>query len=392
MVSHNSALQNRCLHTTNIGRSKTLTSDRLWRHSLIIIQGSNKKLGLVFDILPCDDIEAKGRTKTPDPLKSACKELLDLCNIMEKKDPSNQFGKCRIYKHISHCNLAPFLYSVFSGNLTTSNLILDEQSSMKLGNASQLTDPQQATGRQCHALNRFTVKRGANFNVDGHFCLSVNDFAVKSGVSLLFDSFGLSAGKALIERDATISVSGKSGESVPLQHLPSVPTSSTEKFAGGAHASLGGGWYLSESAQCQSPFSSYKQPATKGYAGRGSASSKGGSTIRLKTHVLHLEGTLRANGVDVFLDSVTFPSGNSNIGAGAGSGGSVWITASGSFDGQGQVSVDGGSCKVSNYSALSFHERSRMSSVASSRCGAGSGGRIAVEAPRSQNRFKGLYR
>lgn len=80
--------------------------------------------------------------------------------------------------------------------------------------------------------------------------------------------------------------------------------------------------------------------------GKGNQWTKGGSTIRLNAHFLTLDGLLSADGADVELQESHFPSSDVTSGAGAGSGGSIWITASGSLDGSGSLTARGGHCKI----------------------------------------------
>ncbi|XP_078490898.1 uncharacterized protein LOC144747012 isoform X2 [Ciona intestinalis] len=55
------------------------------------------------------------------------------------------------------------------------------------------------------------------------------------------------------------------------------------------------------------------------------------------------------------------------------------------------VSANGGSCKIVDYTNLNEDDRTKMVDVATTRCGSGSGGRIAIHSPKKHTRFTGKY-
>ena len=126
--------------------------------------------------------------------------------------------------------------------------------------------------------------------------------------------------------------------------------------AGGAsHGGRGGRG--SAGFQTSYSYDSIYEPTQYGSGGgnglHGSAGGRGGGRIVFKiSEMLRLEGRVNANGE---------PGSDSSDGSGGGAGGSIVIRAL-NFDGEGTVSVNGGSC----------------SSSASPYAGGGAGGRIAV--------------
>lgn len=147
---------------------------------------------------------------------------------------------------------------------------MEEYSKLYLGEDSKLVAPRIPELVSCHSVSSLTVKRGAVLSVAGSLCIVVNDISFKSGVELNLPSIQINATRMVLERDATLSVSGQSDGVMQDDSLPSIASkSSVENFAGGMHASLGGGWYLMQDDRkaCMRPFGSYIFPTLRGFAG-----------------------------------------------------------------------------------------------------------------------------
>lgn len=224
---------------------------------------------------------------------------------------------------------------------------MDEGSIFILGETSKLLPPR-IEEPACHQIDSITVKRGANIVVFGDFCMNANAFTIKSGVHLLYPSFKLTALDIVIERDASLSVSGQSSTVNDVDSLPA-GSGGANTFNGGMHASLGGGWYMldKDGPGCMLPKGQYMKPLLQsGFAGRGTYASNGGSTLEINTVNFKLHGELHADGDDINLTSGQYPTENTASSSAAGSGGSIMVAINTVFEGSGRITANGGSCRI----------------------------------------------
>ena len=242
---------------------------------------------------------------------------------------------------------------VIGGLVTFNNLVVEKGGTLKLLAKSRTGKYQQ--GQYVHTslpgsylLKDVVLKHGSSFRPEVGLQLQVEFLEMKRFVVLETDFVNITANKLILERGAELNVVGRAARNVS-----SSSTGSGKN--GGGHASEGGVSSGSNLAAAASAFGTLYTPDKPGSAG--GSGGLGGSFIRILVDTLILDGNLRADG------------GGSAIG-GAGSGGSIWLTADVSLTGLGVISAIGGSTSCD--------------------CGAGSGGRIATYA--KNNAFHGEYK
>ena len=142
-----------------------------------------------------------------------------------------------------------------------------------------------------------------------------------------------------MEAGATIDVSAKG-----YRHNHTYPgETGAGSGGGGSHIGKGGD-------TAGTTYGSVYRPQEIGGGGDGSSDGgRGGGVVRIEAQHLVVDGTIQANGSNVSTRSATR----------GGAGGSIWITVTGTFSGDGSLEVRGGASGASNY-------------------GSGGGGSIAV--------------